>query len=90
MSTIMQKVNGRKLEERDWTALAAIIDSAFTPDEKEAIQGPCQDEEVLEHFIPMYTALKDIIRYCVMTGDGPRFPVEQIRECRRANWKTAQ
>lgn len=85
MSTIMQKVNGRKLEERDWTALATIIDSAFTPDEKEAIQGLGQDEEVLEHFIPMFTTLKDIIRYCVMTGDCLRFPAEQIRECRRAN-----
>lgn len=85
MSTIMRKVNGKKLEERDWTALAAIIDSAFTPDEKEAIQGLGQDEVVLEHFIPMFTTLKDIIRYCVMTGDCLRFPVEQIRECRRAN-----
>lgn len=81
----MSDVNSRRLQEKERTALSAIIDDIFTPDEKEAIQSLGQDEEMLELFMPVYAMLKDVVRRCVLEDGDPHSLVEQIREYKQAN-----
>lgn len=71
------------LREKEQAALRAIIDAAFTPEEKQVFQS--QDKQVVELFMPMYTVLRDSVRRYIREGEDPSRLVDQIRDCRQAN-----
>ena len=55
------------LNEKEQAALRAIIDAAFTPEEKQVFQS--QDNQVVELFMPMYTVLRDSVRRYIREGE---------------------
>lgn len=73
----------KMLNEKEQAALRAIIDAAFTPEEKQVFQS--QDNQVVELFMPMYTVLRDSVRRYIREGEDPSRLVDQIRDCRQAN-----
>lgn len=85
MRTTMLDDYGINLQAKERATLSAIMDDVFTPTEKEVFQNFAYDEDMLELFMPMYTALKDAVRRCVLEGGDPHSLAEQLRGCRQAD-----